>query len=291
MLTFTQAIILGLLQGFTELFPISSLGHSVLLPALLGWNLDQTASFFVVFLVATHLATALVLIAFYFRDWIRIAQGFLRSVIYRRVASNDAYAKLAWLLIVATVPAGLLGLIFQKKLGDLFASPHIAAVFLLGNGLMLFAIEKFKKRPSASLQANKAEGSLALDTSISRLSAFQALRAGTMQALALLPGFSRTGASIGGGLLAGLDHAAAARLSFLLATPIILAAAVLKLPVLFTTHGYPVQQIAAGMIASAIAAFLSVLFLTRYFKTRTLLPFAYYCMIAGAGSIIFFLFH
>ncbi|HEV7121350.1 MAG TPA: undecaprenyl-diphosphate phosphatase [Candidatus Paceibacterota bacterium] len=290
MLTFTQAIVLGIIQGLTELFPISSLGHSVLIPSLLGWNLDQSASFFVVFLVATHLATALVLIIFYFRDWIRIAQGFLRSVIYRRVASNDVYAKLAWLLITATIPAGLLGLIFQKKLGELFASPHIVAVFLLGNGILLFAIEKLKRRTPAA-RAAKSEGNLALDTSISRLSAFQALRAGTMQVLALLPGFSRTGASLGGGLLAGLDHAAAARFSFLLATPIILAAAALKLPVLFTTQGYPVSQILAGMAASAAAAFLSILFLTRYFRTRTLLPFAYYCMLAGAGSIIFFLFH
>jgi undecaprenyl-diphosphatase len=289
MLTYTQAIILGLLQGFTELFPISSLGHSVLLPSLLSWDLDQSAPFFVVFLVATHLATALVLFAFYFRDWIRVAQGFLRSIIYRRVEQRDIYAKLAWLLIIGTVPAGLLGFLFQKRLGDLFASPHIVAVFLFGNGLMLLAIESMRKRPSSSLQV--AENGIALDTTISRLSLFQALRTGTMQALALFPGFSRTGASIGGGLLAGLDHAAAARFSFLLATPIIFAAALLKLPVLFTTHGYPVQQILAGMAAAAAAALFSILFLTRYFRTRTLLPFAYYCMLAGASSIIFFLFH
>ncbi len=289
MLTYTQAIILGLLQGFTELFPISSLGHSVLLPSLLSWDLDQSAPFFVVFLVATHLATALVLLAFYFRDWIRIAQGFLRSVIYRRVEQRDIYAKLAWLLIIGTIPAGLLGFLFQKRLGDLFASPHIVAVFLFGNGLMLLAIESMRKRPSSSLQV--AENSIALDTTISRLGIFQALRTGTMQALALFPGFSRTGSSIGGGLLAGLDHASAARFSFLLATPIIFAAAILKLPVLFTTHGYPVHQILAGMAASAAAALFSILFLTRYFRTRTLLPFAYYCMLAGASSIIFFLFH
>jgi len=288
MLTTTQAIILGLLQGFTELFPISSLGHSVLLPTLLGWDLDQHAPFFIVFLVATHLATALVLIAFYSRDWLRIAQGFLRSVLYHRGGSRDVYAKLAWLLIFATVPAGLLGLLFQHKLGDLFASPHIVAVFLLGNGVMLFAIEALKKRPSGSV--NAGNHALALDTAISRLTVFQALRAGIMQALALFPGFSRTGAAIGGGLLAGLDHEAAARLSFLLATPIILAAAVLKLPVLFTTQGYPVQEIVIGMVASALAAAFSIAFLTRYFKTRTLLPFAAYCVLAGGGSLVFFLF-
>lgn len=289
MLTFAQAIILGLLQGFTELFPVSSLGHSVLLPTLLGWNLDQSAPFFVVFLVATHLATALVLIGFYFRDWIRIAQGFLRSLIYRRLA-GDVYAKLAWLLIIATIPAGLLGFLFQNKIGDLFASPHIVAVFLFLNGVMLLLIERTKKRPPLSTQTGNS--GLALDTSISKLTGLQAFRAGTMQALALFPGFSRTGASIGGGLLAGLDHATAARFSFLLATPIILAAAVLKLPALFhVTAGYPTQQILAGMLAAAFAALVSVLFLTRYFRSRGLLPFAYYCMLAGASSIIFFVFH
>ena len=288
MLTTTQAIILGLLQGFTELFPISSLGHGVLLPTLLGWNLNQDAPYFVVFLVATHLATALVLAAFYFKDWIHIAQGFMRSVMYRCVDSRDVYAKLAWLLTVATIPAGLLGLIFQKKLGALFASPHIVAVFLLLNGVLLFAIEKFKKRPSVAVHAGT--NALTLDTELSRLTAFQGLRAGTMQALALFPGFSRTGAAIGGGLFAGLDHEAAARLSFLLATPIIFAAAALKLPVLFTTHGYPVEQILIGMLASGAAAAFSIIFLTQYFKTRTLLPFATYCVLAGAGSLIFFLF-
>lgn len=288
MLTITQAIILGALQGFTELFPISSLGHSVLLPTLLGWNLDQHEPSFLVFLVATHLATALVLIAFYFRDWLRIAQGFLRSVLYHRGESRDVYAKLAWLLIIATVPAGLLGLLFQHKLGELFASPHIVAVFLLGNGVMLFLIEILKKRPTASITVGNH--ALALDTEISRLTMFQALRAGTMQALALFPGFSRTGAAIGGGLLAGLDHEAAARFSFLLATPIILAAAVLKLPVLFTTQGYPVQEILIGMAASGIAAAFSIIFLTRYFKTRTLMPFALYCVLAGGGTLMFYLF-
>lgn len=289
MLTYTEAIILGLLQGFTELFPISSLGHSVLLPSLLGWNIDQHADFFIVFLVATHFATALVLIAFYFKDWVHIAQGFLRSVIYRNVQQRDAYAKLAWLLIIATIPAGALGFVFQHKFGELFASPHIVAVFLFCNGVMLYVIERVRKHRSIHVPASTT--ALSLDSEISRLTVPQALRAGTMQALALFPGFSRTGAALGGGLLARLDHEAAARFSFLLATPIILAAAALKLPVLFTTHGYPVQQILVGMVASALAAFLSLLFLTRYFKNNTLMPFALYCMLAGAGSLVFFLMH
>jgi undecaprenyl-diphosphatase len=279
-----QAVILGFIQGFTELFPISSLGHSVIIPSLLGWNLDQGAQYFIVFLVATHLATAIVLVLFYFRDWLHIAQGFLRSIIYRRIDARDTYAKLAWLLIFATIPAGLLGLIFQKKLGALFASPHIVAVFLIGNGILLLVIDKMKRRPSGAA----ASTTLALDTTISRLSVSQALRAGSMQALALFPGFSRTGASMGGGLISGLDHEVAARFSFFLATPIIFAAAALKLPELLHP-GYPVVQILAGAAAAAVAAFFSLLFLTRYFKTQTLMPFAIYCMVAGAGSLAFFL--
>lgn len=285
MLTYTQAILIGALQGFTELFPISSLGHTVLLPSILGWNIDQHAPFFVVFLVATHLATALVLLAFYFTDWLKIAQGFLRSLLQKGIASDDVYAKLAWLLIIGTIPAGILGLTFQKPLESLFASPHIVAVFLLGNGILMFTIERrFRHRRSMEVRHGR------IDASIARLSFTGAITAGAMQALALFPGFSRTGASIAGGLIAGLEHQSAARFSFLLATPIILAAAVLKLPVLFTdTASYPVAEIIVGALASGLAAIFSIVFLTKYFKTQTMTPFAIYCMLAGAGSLIFFI--
>lgn len=285
MLSLSQAIILGLLQGFTELFPISSLGHSVLLPSLLGWNINQHDPAFLVFLVATHLATALVLIGFYFKDWILVAQGFLRSLLHRRIDPRDTYARLAWLLVIATIPAGLLGLLFQKRFGDLFGSPHLVAVFLIGNGVLLYAIEHRRRRAALS-----ATGPAGIDGAIARLSFVQALRTGTLQALALFPGFSRTGSALAGGLFSGLDHESAARFSFLLATPIILAAAVLKLSVLFTdTSAYPITEIIVGMIASGFAALFSLLFLTRYFKTHTLMPFAVYCMAAGALSLGIFI--
>ncbi len=285
MITFAQAIILGLLQGFAELFPISSLGHSVILPALLGWNIDQEAPYFLVFLVATHLATALVLLGFFFVDWLLIAQGLLRIALTRKIDPRDRYAKLGFRLVIATVPAGLLGLIFQKKLAALFASPHIVAVFLLLNGLLLLWVE-YLTRHRRRLQTSPENA----DAIIARLPLSGVLLTGTAQAMALLPGFSRTGASIAGALYAGLDHTSAARFSFLLATPIIFAAALLKLPILFTTPGYPLTEILAGSLAAACAAFFSIVFLTRYFKDNTLRPFGLYCIAAGGGSLLYFLF-
>ncbi|MBA3789331.1 undecaprenyl-diphosphate phosphatase [Patescibacteria group bacterium] len=281
MFTYVQAILLGLLQGVTELFPVSSLGHSVLLPALLHWPLDEHAPFFLIFLIATHFATALVLLGFFFKDWLRIIQGFFCSLIQRRIAEDDVYARLAWLIIIATIPAGIIGILFQESIQNLFATPLFVAYILILNGVLLYSIEILKKHRQR-LHNTLAAGDLA----ISRMPWLAAFGTGIAQALALLPGFSRTGAALGGGLLAGLDHESAARFSFLLATPIILAAAVLKLPELFTTKGYPVGEIAVGALAAGIAAFISISFLTRYFKTNTLRPFALYCVLAGILSIV-----
>jgi undecaprenyl-diphosphatase len=282
MLTYVQAILLGILQGVTELFPISSLGHSVLLPALLGWPLDEHAPFFLTFLVATHLATALVLFGYFFKDWVLIIRGFFRSFVMREIALGDVYAKLSWLIVLATVPAGLLGLLFQTKLQGLFAAPTIVAGFLIANGVLLYGVEVLKKT-----RARLHNTLVSSDIAIARMSWLAAFGTGCAQALSLLPGFSRTGASLGGGLLAGLDHESAARFSFLLATPIIFAAAVLKLPELFiANNNYPVAQIAAGALASGIAAFLSITFLTRYFKSNTMRPFALYCIAAGVVSLL-----
>jgi undecaprenyl-diphosphatase len=280
MLTYVQAIVLGILQGVTELFPVSSLGHSVLLPALLGWRLDESASFFLTFLVATHLATALVLFRFFFKDWVLIIRGFFRSFAMREIAPGDVYARLSWLIVLATVPAGLIGLIFQKNLQTLFAAPTLVAAFLVGNGLLLYTVESLTIRG-----ARRHNTLISSDTVIARMPWIAAIGTGCAQALSLLPGFSRTGASLGGGLLAGLDHESAARFSFLLATPIIFAAALLKLPELITAHDYPTAQIGAGALAAGVAAFLSISFLTRYFKSNTMRPFALYCIIAGIVSL------
>ena len=278
MLTYLQSIVLGGLQGVTELFPISSLGHSVILPALLGWNIDQQSDSFLVFLVVTHLATALVLLAFFASDWILIVKGIFRSLKNRRIDPSDTYERLAWLLVVATFPAGILGLLFEDQLRTLFASGRVAAAILILNGALLYGSELLKRRRHAKASAG--------DAAIASLSWGQAVGIGFMQSLALLPGFSRTGASLAGGLGAGLEHTSAARFAFLLATPIIFAAAVLKLPDLFFAQSYSLGPIFAGVAAAALGAYLSVKFLTRYFRTNTLTPFAIYCACAGAFAFL-----
>jgi undecaprenyl-diphosphatase len=283
MLNYYQAIIMGALQGVTELFPISSLGHSVILPGLLGWNIKQNDSYFLTFLVATHLATALVLFGFFFKDWIKIISGVIKSVQERQV--SDPYAKLGWLLIVGTIPAGLLGVIFEDFFKKFFASPQFAALFLLANGTMLGVAEYLRRRSRTSEEKDP-------DTRLSKLSYAEVLKVGTAQGLALFPGFSRTGATMTGGLMVGLSHIDAARLSFLLATPIIGAAALLKLPELASpAERGELGQILAGALAAAIAAYFSVRFLTKYFETKTLRPFAFYCLLAGVAMSIFFLVH
>jgi undecaprenyl-diphosphatase len=280
MLTTLQAIILGLVQGITELFPVSSLGHSVILPALLGWQINQSGPYFLPFLVLTHLATALVLLGFFWRDWMYIVQGILRSFFTRRLA-GDPYAKLGWLLIVATIPAGLVGLIFEKKLQLLFANPKAAAVFLFCNGLLLLGAEILRRKKKV-LRGSEAQ----VDVRLARLSWASALSIGASQILGLFPGLSRNGASLGGGLLAGLSHEDALRFSFLLSTPIILAAAVLEVPQLFHAGAGTLHPALLGAVCAAVAAWASIKFLLRYFKTRTLLPFGIYCLVAGALAFI-----
>jgi undecaprenyl-diphosphatase len=282
LITYGQAVILGLLQGVTELFPVSSLGHAVVLPAIFGWNIHQNEPYFLSFLVATHTATALVLLGFFWADWVRIGKGFARSLKNREIAPDDPDARLAWLLIVGTIPAGLIGVIFQDKLRHVFASPTSAAFFLMLNGVLLFGAERLRRR------APEAEPGDA-DARIARKVGWGgATGVGAAQAIALIPGFSRSGASMGGGLLVGLSHEDAARYAFLLATPIIGAAALLKLPDLLGSQGNGVRgQALVGSLAAAAAAYVSVRFLMRYFRTNTLLPFAVYCLLAGLGASLY----
>ena len=281
MISYLQAAVLGIIQGVTELFPVSSLGHSVIVPSLLSWNIDQNADSFVVFLVATHFATALVLLGFFWKDWVKIFQGFFRSIIFRKIA-GDGYARLAWLIILATIPAGLLGLIFEKKFAALFGAPKSAALFLIANGILLFAAEKMRRKNILPAEHVSA------DEKASKMPWLKSFGVGCAQILALIPGFSRTGAALSGGLFSGLDHESAARFAFLLATPIIFAAALLKLPALFH-GGYPRGATLVGALFAALGAYFSVRFLTKYFKTKTLTPFAYYSVIAGILSFVILL--
>jgi len=279
-ISYFQAAILGLLQGVSELFPVSSLGHSVILPSLFGWNIHQNAPYFLTFLVALHLATALVLLGFFWEDWVRIVKGLGRSLRDREISDPDA--KLGWLLVLGTIPAGILGLALQDYLRKLFASPEYASIFLALNGLMLFGAELLRRR--APVVAEDDDERIAATVSWG-----QAGAVGAAQSIALIPGFSRSGAAMGGGLLVGLSHKDAARFAFLLATPIILAAAVLKLPELAGSQGNGVRgQALVGALCSALTAYLSVRFLMRYFETRTLTPFAIYCVCAGTACAIYF---
>jgi undecaprenyl-diphosphatase len=282
LISYWQAIVLGLLQGVSELFPISSLGHSVILPRLLGWNIHQNDAYFLAFLVATHLATALVLLGFFWADWVRIVKGLGRSLRDRGIDPDDTDAKLAWLLVIGTIPAGILGLTLEHKLRTVFASPESAAVFLTLNGVLLFGAELLRRRAPRTEEDDDARIA-------TQLGFGEAFGIGAAQALALIPGFSRSGATMGGGLLAGLSNKDAARFAFLLATPIIGAAAVLKLPELFGSTGDGVRgQALVGALCSAATAYLAVRFLMRFFETNTLIPFAIYCFCAGLATTIYF---
>ena len=273
---------LGLLQGVSELFPVSSLGHSVILPKLVGWHIHQNDKFFITFLVATHLATAIVLLLFFWHDWVRIVKGLGRSLRDRGIAPDDADAKLGWLLVVGTIPAGVLGLLLQDKLRSVFASAQSAAIFLCLNGLLLFGAELLRRRAPQTAEDD--------DTRIARQVSWRsAFLVGGVQALALVPGISRSGATMGGGLLIGLSHKDAARFAFLLATPIIGAAAALKVPELAGSQGNGVRGPAlVGALCAAVTAYLAVRFLMKYFETKTLTPFAVYCFAAGLAAAIYF---
>jgi undecaprenyl-diphosphatase len=283
-ISYFQAVVLGLLQCFSELFPISSLGHAVVTPRVLGWNIHQNDKFFITFLVAVHLATALVLLGFFRHDWVRIARGLGRSLRDREIGDPDA--KLGWLLVVGTIPAGILGLTLEQPLRKAFASPTSASIFLMINGLLLFGAERLRRRAPGEPEPVPDE-----DARIAwRLSWRQAVAVGRAQALALLPGISRSGVTMGGGLLVGLNNRDAARYGFLLATPIIGAAAALKLPELVGREGNGVRGPAAvAAVCAAVTAYLAVRFLMRFFETNRLTPFGIYCVAAGGVLTIAFL--
>jgi undecaprenyl-diphosphatase len=285
-ISYFQAVILGLTQGVAEPFPVSSLGHGVILPRLAGWSIHQNDKFFLTFLIATHLGTAIVLLLFFLKDWVRIVKGIGRSLAMREIRDDDVDARLGWALVVGTIPVGIVGLLLQEPLRKLFASPQLAAAFLIVNGIALLLFERLRKR------APRPDDYLGdADARIAKLSWRQAAAVGSSQIAALIPGISRSGFSMGGGLLAGLSNEDAARFSFLLATPVIFAAAALKLPELFGTEGNGVRgpALVAGLCAAA-TTFLAVKFLLRWFQTNRLTPFGVYCIGLGAISTLVFAF-
>lgn len=308
-LTWVQAIVIGTIQGIAEMFPISSLGHTVLVPGWLGWhNLvnseSDSESFYLAFVVGLHVATALALLVYFWRDWVKIIGGFLTSIRDRKIETPEQ--RLAWLIVVATIPAGIVGLALEHKLRTQFAKPLSAAIFLTVNGGILLVGERLRRRDAVRALAERkgqvtstdAAGHVAVAVDpadggprrrLDTMEVREAAVIGTAQIMPLLAGISRSGVTMAAGLLRGLDHEDAARFSFLLATPIILAAGLLKVPDLTGSLGKGVHgQILVGCLFAGVFAYLSVRFLLRYFETRTLTPFAIYCLVAGAASIVRF---
>lgn len=267
-------ILLAILQGVTELFPISSLGHSVLLPALLHWPIDRDAAWFLPYIVVLHIGTAAALFLYFWRDWIGLFRGLSRA----RGGAGNPEARLFWLLVCGTIPAGLLGFLLEHRLRALFGGFTVAAVFLMLNGVLLIVGDRFKR----------SETNRALD----HMSWGKAFLIGCAQSLALIPGISRSGVTLVAGLMGGLDYAASARYSFLLATPIIGAAGLLEIPKLLHQHAVlPPGLLSVILLGGALAgifAWLSVWFLMRWFKTTevtALRPFGIYCLIAGLTAL------
>jgi undecaprenyl-diphosphatase len=273
-----HAFALAVLQGITELFPISSLGHAVIVPPLLGWSIDQHAPEFLPFVVVLHVGTAVALLLYFGREWLGLAMGIIA---WRSPTAADARHALG-LIVIATLPAVVIGFLFEKLVRGLFASPLVAALFLIANGFLLLFGDRLRTRGSAQRQLTVLDwkGALAI---------------GFWQCLAFIPGISRSGAAMVGGLVSGLQHAEAAHFSFLIATPIIAGAAVLEVPKLLALPGHGISglAIAAGVVAG-VTAYLSIAFLMRYFRRHdfddALVPFAIYCWAAGAIATLIFIF-
>jgi undecaprenyl-diphosphatase len=274
-LSIWEAFVLALLQGATEILPVSSLGHGVILPSLLGWHVNQESPTFLPFFVVLHLGTAAALLTFFWREWWRIIRGFFRSLAGRGIGGNDE-GRLAWLVILGTIPAGLVGLVFEKALSANFGRPMLAAIVLIFNGVFLLVGERLRRKR--------------VKKGAAQLSFWQAVAVGTSQVLALIPGISRSGVTVVGGMASGLKAEVAARFSFLLATPIILSAGVLEVPKLLR-YGTPhTLEIAVfGGVVAGLAAYASTAALMYLFRRReieALGPFGYYCIAAGLISAI-----
>ena len=335
-MTYLEAAVVGLIQGVTELFPVSSLGHNVLLPALIGgsWatdlNVAAQESPYLAFIVGLHVATAIALLIYFWRDWIRIIGGFFSSIGHMirpgpgvdRFEFRNTNEKMAWMIILATIPVGLVGVVFEHEFRVFFGKPIRAAIFLAINGLILIAAEVFRRKKSIqadqeilaererekalaagggrrtgsyrhasghqAVRSEEIAQGIAADNRLAKYGYTEALIIGSSQILALLAGISRDGVCMVAGMFRGLAREDAARFAFLLATPVILAAGVLKIPDLYGPLGNGIHgQVYFGSLLSGIGAYLSVRFLTRYFQTRTLTPFGIYCLVLGLGSIVY----
>jgi undecaprenyl-diphosphatase len=322
-LTYLEAAVVGLVQGVSELFPVSSLGHNVLIPALIGgqWGADldvsKSESPYLAFIVGLHVATAIALLVYFWRDWVRIVGGFVSSLRERRVETADQ--RLAWMIVLATIPVGVVGLVAEHPFRVIFGKPVLAGVFLAVNGVILIAGEKFRRRASLDADARIAAGrrtelvavgggmaappatpvlpdreavtpsaAVMADRRLSAMGYGRAIVIGSAQILALLAGISRDGVTMVAGMRRGLSREDAARFAFLLSTPVILAAGMLKIPDLFGPLGQGIRgQIVLGSVLSGLGAYAAIRFLVRYLQTRSLTPFGIYCLVAGLACVAY----
>lgn len=295
MLNLGQIIFLALLQGVTELFPISSLGHTVIFPALFGWGNITTdiacggASCFLPMITALHLGTCVALLIYFWREWLQVCKTLVVSIKDGEVHRNSE-EWVSWLIIIGTIPAAILGVFLESKLKTLFASPLLTATFLFVNGSLLFLCESMRRRAEGKLKNLSPQERETYFRPLASLTWKEAIVVGLAQALALIPGFSRSGTPMVAGLGIRLTHQDAARYSFLLATPVIFGAAIIEVPYLFNQNRFPLGLIFLGMVLAGVAAYVSTKFLTKYFETGRLDPFAYYCWAAGLISLFLFIF-
>ncbi|MHB8682606.1 MAG: undecaprenyl-diphosphate phosphatase [Acidimicrobiales bacterium] len=286
-----QAVVLGILQGITELFPVSSLGHTLLFPTLFGWHeivsfQSKPESPWLAFVVMLHVGSAVGLLVYFWRDWVEIVTAFFRSIARRRIETPAE--RLAWLIVVASIPAGIFGLSLEHQLRTALAKPAAAAYFLILNGFILLGAERLRRRSEvralAARQGMKDDGGRRLDT----LDYREAGIIGIAQSSALIAGISRDGVCMTAGLVRGLDHEDSARFAFLLATPIILVAGIYKITDLTGSNGQFVRSEAVvAALCAAVAAWFSVKFLLNYFKSRTLTPFGVYCLLFGVSMAVY----
>jgi undecaprenyl-diphosphatase len=283
-----QVLFLAVLQGVTELFPVSSLGQSIIIPGLLGWGNLLTSETFLPILVMLHLGTATALLTFFWRDWVELIAAFFKTTFAGRLDAHPQ-GKTIWLIIVGTIPVGLAGLLLNSPIKAVFFSsqwPVIPAAFLCLNGAILFVGEQLRRRSEPDV-ADRHKQEQAFKR-IAQLSFLQATLIGAAQTFALIPGISRSGIAMVAGMGARLSHAEAARFSFLLATPVILLAGLLEVPKLFDAPTETLVIAIIGAVVSGIAAYLSVRFLTRYFEVGRLTPFAVFCLVEGLIAFLIF---
>ena len=269
-----QAVVIAVLQGATELFPVSSLGHAVVLPALLRWPLDQRSPAFLPFLVMLHVGTATALVGYFWRDWLALGLGVIGV---SGAHQNRESRRVFMLIVIATIPAVIVGFVLEHFLRSLFASPLVAAAFLAVNGLLLLFGERLRARGTG-------------DRPLASLTVADALTVGVWQCSALIPGISRSGATIVGGLLRGINHEGSAHFSFLIATPVIIGATVLEVPKLLHADIPPgtLQLSLLAAVVAGVVALASTAFLMRYFRHNdkwALNPFAYYCIVVGLAAL------